>query len=86
MSPTRIDIVPATLDRLVQAILSQRGALRSGLCPADLRQLRLRQVVVAERMAGHLVRSEQAGAVSALPRGYPDWLDVPAPQRWLTAL
>jgi hypothetical protein len=86
MSAIHIDIVPTNLDRLVQAVMSQRGALRSGLCPADLRQLRLRQVLVAERVAGHLVRAEQAGVPAALPREFAAWLDVPTPQKWSTAL
>jgi hypothetical protein len=86
MSTTRIDIVPTTLDRFVNAVMGQRGALRSGLCPAELRQIRLRQIVVAERVAGYLARAEQAGVPAALPREYAAWLDVPVLQRWSAAL
>jgi hypothetical protein len=86
MNTHRIDIVPASLDRFVQAVMSQRGSLRSGQCPAPLRQLRLRQVVVAGQVAGYLARAEQAGVPISLPRDYAEWLDVPSPKRWSAAL
>jgi hypothetical protein len=73
----QIHILPATTDRLIQAVMSQRKTLQAGKCPADLRRLRMRQLQVAEVVAGDAARAEYGGRLAALPRDYRDWLRQP---------
>ena len=70
-----IRILPTTVDRLIQSVMSQRRALQSGRCPADLRRLRMRQLAVAEKVVAELSRAEYRGLPITVPSDYGQWVE-----------